>query len=240
MIPSKASRISSRRSTACGFSILARTGSRAPSSSITACTVAMSAALRTNDSAMRSARRRMAQRRSSTSLSDMAGADTATPGRFRPLWSETRPPSMTSVTTRGPSTATTRNPTLPSSTRISSPGVHVPGQTLVDGGDLRDVARHVLGGDREACAALQHHRTRGERAQPDLRSLQVDQDADAVPAGVRRLPHPVVDGLVVGVRPVAEVQARDVHPRVDQRAHARGGVGGRAQRADDLSAAHRP
>ena len=47
---------------------------------------------------------RRAQRRSASSLSERAGTETATPGRLRPLWSETMPPSMTMVWTRGPST----------------------------------------------------------------------------------------------------------------------------------------
>ena len=56
---------------------------------------------------MMSAPVRRAQRRSSTSFSERAGTETATPGRLRPLWSETMPPSTTVVWTRGPSTAVT-------------------------------------------------------------------------------------------------------------------------------------
>jgi hypothetical protein len=55
MMPSNASMISSRLSTACGFSILAMTGTLRPSSAMISCTRVMSAASRTNDSAMRSA-----------------------------------------------------------------------------------------------------------------------------------------------------------------------------------------
>src|SRR6478752_2679280 len=62
-----------------------------------------------------------AQRRSSSSLSLIAGTDTATPGRLRPLLFETGPGTSTRVTTRGPSTAVTRTRTLPSSMRIGSP-----------------------------------------------------------------------------------------------------------------------
>ena len=55
MMPSNASMISSRLSTACGFSILAMTGTWRPSSAMITCTRWTSLALRTNDRAMRSA-----------------------------------------------------------------------------------------------------------------------------------------------------------------------------------------
>src|SRR5690606_15303857 len=128
MMPSNASTISTRFSTACGFSILAMTGTRRPSSSMIAWTSSMSAALRTKDSAMRSAPRRTAQRRSSLSLSDSAGTLTATPGRLRPLLFETGPGTSTRVTTRGPSTSRIRTATRPSSMRMRSPGLQSPGR----------------------------------------------------------------------------------------------------------------
>ncbi len=121
--PSNAAMISSRFSTACGFSTLARTGRRTPSSSMMSWTSTMSAALRTNDRAMRSAPLRSAHRRSSRSFSDRAGTLTATPGRLNPLLSDTRPPSTTTVWTRGPSTFVTLSSMRPSSTRTRSPGV---------------------------------------------------------------------------------------------------------------------
>ena len=51
IIPSKASTISSRRSTASGFSSFAITGRRMPTSSITLCASFTSSGLRTKDSA---------------------------------------------------------------------------------------------------------------------------------------------------------------------------------------------
>src|SRR5664279_6508429 len=127
MKPSNASTISSRWSTACGFSILAMTGTRVPSSSMILATAAKSSADRTNDKAIRSAPIRRPQRRSSTSLSLIAGTDNAAPGTLMPLWSEIVPPSITMVTTRGPSTATTSRQTRPSSMRICKPGSTSPG-----------------------------------------------------------------------------------------------------------------
>ena len=99
MNASNASMISSRLATACGFSILAMTGTRRPSSSITLCTSSMSLALRTNDKAIMSTPCRSAQRRSSVSFSLIAGTLTATPGRLMPLLLLTGPPTTTSVIT---------------------------------------------------------------------------------------------------------------------------------------------
>lgn len=117
-------------STACGFSTLAMTGTRRPSSSITLWTSSTSLASRTKDRATMSQPMRSAKRRSSTSFSDSAGTFTAAPGRLMPLWSETTPPSMTVVLTRGPSTARTFSSTLPSLMRIWSPAATSPGRPL--------------------------------------------------------------------------------------------------------------
>ena len=54
------------------------------------------------------------------------------------------------------------------------------------------------------------------RLQPDLRALEVGEDAHPVAARVRRLPHQPVDVGVVGVAAVAHVEPGDVHPGVDE------------------------
>ncbi len=66
--------------TACGFSTLAITGTRRPTSSITRCTSRTSEALRTNERAIMSAPIRSANFRSSMSFSLSAGTFTAAPG----------------------------------------------------------------------------------------------------------------------------------------------------------------
>ncbi len=128
MNPSKAATISSRLSIAWGFSILAMTGRKIPSSFITARTSSTSLADRTKDSAMKSTVRCSAKRRSSLSFSDSAGTDTATPGRLMPLLSLAGPPTTTFVCTSSPSTEVTSRRTLPSSTRIGSPAFTSPGR----------------------------------------------------------------------------------------------------------------
>ena len=85
MKASNAAMISSRFSTACGFSILAITGRVSPSSAMTSRTRVTSEALRTKDSAIRSKLLRRAKRKSSSSFSESAGTLTATPGRLMPL-----------------------------------------------------------------------------------------------------------------------------------------------------------
>ena len=95
-------------------------------------------------------------------------------------------------------------------------GLHVAGQPLVRrAGDLV-VAGHVAGGDRPLLAAVQHDRPVGERLQPDLRALEVGEDADAVPAGVGGLADQAVGLGVVLVGAVAHVQPGDVHPGVHE------------------------
>ena len=89
MMPSKVETMSKRFSTAWGFSILAMTGMRTPTSSMISWTSLMSSASRTKDRAMRSAPILRAQRRSSRSFSLRAGTETATPGRLMPLLLET-------------------------------------------------------------------------------------------------------------------------------------------------------
>ena len=128
MIPSKAITISRRLATACGFSILAMTGTRVPNSSMIACTSTMSAALRTNDNAIMSAPSFMPNRRSSMSFSDRAGTLTATPGRLMPLLLDTTPPMTVSVMTSVSVTSTARSITLPSSMSNTSPGRTSPGR----------------------------------------------------------------------------------------------------------------
>ena len=76
----------------------------------------------------------------------------------------------------------------------------------------------------------------GEGAQPDLGALQVGEDGDGVTGAVGGLAdHPVVL-LVVGVRPVAEVEPGDVHPGLDEGGDLLLGTGRRPEGADDLGA----
>ncbi|CAB4616297.1 unannotated protein [freshwater metagenome] len=128
--PSKASMISSRFSTAWGFSTFAIVGMWIPSSRIISCTRTMSEAFRTKESAIMSAPSFSAQRRSASSFSESAGTFTATPGKLIPLLLDTIPATSTTVVTVRSSTWVARRPTLPSSIRSSSPTFTSPGRPL--------------------------------------------------------------------------------------------------------------
>ena len=91
-------------------------------------TSAISAALRTNESAIMSTPCLRAQRKSEISFSESAGTLTATPGKLIPLLSLTVPASVTLVSTESEVTSKTSSPTLPSSIRIRSPILQSPGK----------------------------------------------------------------------------------------------------------------
>ena len=148
--------------------------------------------------------------RSSFSLS--AGTLTATPGRFRPLWLETGPPSMTRVQHVGRrrrqhleaqppvvdedavARARRRRAARRRSWRRSRA---VPGTSRLV------MVNSAPGSSRAGPSA--------KLAEPDLRALEVDEDPDRSARRVRGRSHLGVAQLVLGVRAVAEVQAGDVH-----------------------------
>ncbi|CAM5248355.1 hypothetical protein SMICM304S_09916 [Streptomyces microflavus] len=139
-------------STAWGFSTLAMTGTRRPSSSITLCTSLTSSASRTKERATRSQPIRRAKRRSSMSFSERAGTFTAAPGRLMPLWSEMTPPSMTMVLTQGQRPDDLQLDVAVSWSDQVALG-DVAGQTLVGRAADRLVAGDVLGRDGELVPA---------------------------------------------------------------------------------------
>jgi len=75
---------------------------------------------------------------------------------------------------------------------------HVVGQPRVRRGHPLGRARHVLGGDRDPVAGAPQHRAVGERAEPDLRALQVGEHADRAADLVRGPPDQLVHPLVLG------------------------------------------
>jgi len=97
----------------------------------------------------------------------------------------------------------------------------------------------VFGRDLEDVADGEEVRTFGEPAEPDLRSLQVDEDGDGTAGVIRRLAHVRQSGVVVGVVAVAEVEAGHVHTGIDDGANHLVAFGGRTQSGDDLRASHR-
>ncbi len=101
----------------------------------------------------------------------------------------------------------------------------------------RGVARRVVAIEHEGVAFFHHHRAADEAAEPQLRALQVDENADR-PAAVffraadrlDQLAHLVVAG-------VAHVDAEDVDAGGEQPRDHLGARRGRPQRGDNLGAA---
>ena len=111
MIPlSAASMISSARSAACGFSILATRGMSPPRALIAACTRSRSAVRRTNETASRSIPCSQAKSIHSSSAWPVSGSSASAPGRFTPWWELTAPPASTSQVTSGSETESDLQP----------------------------------------------------------------------------------------------------------------------------------
>src|SRR5918995_463732 len=117
-------------------------------------------------------------------------------------------------------------------------GGHVARQARIRRADLLLVAGDVPSRDREAGAGDELDRALLEAGGADLRTLQVDEDADRPPRRVARRADVLVHPLVVGVVAVAEVQPGDVHARAHELAEVLGGRRGGAEGADDLRVTH--
>lgn len=118
------------------------------------------------------------------------------------------------------------------------PGVDVRGQSVVRGPAEVAVPLHRVHGEGELVAPFQQYGSVAEHAQPDLRALEVGEHADAAAGLVAGFPYVPQTLLVLGVRPVAEVEARDVHPGLDQGFDLVVRVRGGSQCADDFRSAH--
>ena len=147
MKPSNASMTSSRLSIACGFSILAMTGSITPSSRMIVADV-LDVLGRAHER-QRDEVDRQVQREAQVLdvlLRHRRHADTATPGRLMPLLLLTGPPTThLGHDVGGRPTSVTRSRTLPSSMRIGSPGSTSPGSPSYVVPQIVGVARRPRG-----------------------------------------------------------------------------------------------
>ena len=238
MIPSKASTISSSRSTASGFSILAMTGRWMPTLSMIWWTSLTSSGARTNDSAMKSTpelqrelevvgvlvRHRRNRDRDSGQRQALVVADHAALGDVADdvgaVLDRDRDQRDVAVVDQQPVAR-----------------ADVVGQLLVGGRHPVVVAGDVLDGDPDPLAGRPLDRAVGEPAEPDLGALQVGQHGDVAPGQLGGPAHLAEAPAVLLVLAVAEVEPGDVHARVDEGAQPLEAVGGRTQGADDLRAA---
>ena len=165
------------------------------------------------------------------------GIGSGTPGRLTPLCDVMRPPITTAQRARPFSTSSTRRRTRPSSISTSWPGC----QHVADhrGRDRQlAVGRELLRADRDRLAAREDDRL-VERADAQLRPLQVGDQRDRTAGLGLDLADPLRALRVILVRPVREVESRGVHARSDERPQLVGRVGCWSERRDDLRSALR-
>src|SRR5258706_595519 len=111
-------------------------------------------------------------------------------------------------------------------------------QRLEDGADAGGIAEHARGGDHELLAGAQDHgRAAGKRSGSNLGALQIGEDGDGfVNLQGRRAQHGEAFG-VIRVRAVREIEARDVHARVQQPFDGARRAAGRPDGADNFGVA---
>ena len=115
-------------------------------------------------------------------------------GRLTPLRSDSLPPTIDArASCAAGSASVTMSRSLPSSISSVWPGSTRGEDLRMRQIDARRVARRRIGVEHEAVAVLHLHRAAGEGAEPQLRPLQIDQDADraagvALDAADRRRP----------------------------------------------------
>ena len=148
-----------RSATASGFSSLAITGTRLPTSSMTACASLTSSGARTNDIATMSAPSCSANFRSSMSLSDSGGTLTSTPGNEMPLWSLTGPPFENFAPDVGARDVEDPQIDLAVVDEQFVPGPHVVRQPLVRRGHPIVVTCALGGGDHDRYRSPVAHTT---------------------------------------------------------------------------------
>ena len=169
------SRISSSRATACGFSILAITAARPR---VIFFASATSSGRCTNDSATQSMPASSAASRSARSFAVSAANGMTVSGRLTPLRFETLPPTSTRATMRcGPVSVACRR-SLPSSISSTSPGLIAAKISAMRQMYACRVAGRRIGVEHELLALVEVGCGILERTEPQLRSLQIDQDAD--------------------------------------------------------------
>ena len=117
-------------------------------------------------------------------------------------------------------------------------GLDVVGQALERRAHEVARAHDVVGGDPQDVAHGEVVRAVAELSEADLRALQVDEDRDGAAGVLRGLAHIGETDLVLGVVAVAQVHAGHVDAGIDDRADHLVRLGGGAQGGDDLRASH--
>ena len=234
MMPSEASRISAKALTAAGFSILERIAARPSASSRASKT---SAARCTKESASQSTPRSQANSRSLRSLAESAASGSTTSGTLTPLRLEISPPTTTSVVAWSGEHSSHLHPELAVVDEERRAGRERREDLRVRQRDAGGVAVGRVEVEAEARPLLERHRAGGEGAAPELRPLQVGEDADrAADLGLDLADERVAPGDVV-LGAVAHVEPEHVGAGEEEIADHLVGVRGGAEGRDDLDVA---
>ena len=163
----------------------------------------------------------------------------ARPGRFTPLCEVTSPPTTTPQRARPASTSSTRSRIIPSLISTSCPGL-----------STSPIAAGAIGSSPLRAAPSPTHDRRPRRpasrssgsSRPPTRNFgpcRSPISASGRPTSSWTSRTSLARARVILVRAVGEVEARRVHPRIDERAQRLRRRAGRADRRNDLRPARR-
>ena len=228
--------ISSARSTAWGFSILAISGSR-----VCWRTKSTSSARRTKESATRSTPSCSPNSSISRSRSGTEGRFATSPGMFRPWWEATAPPIST---VGGDLAGLLVDVGHAQAHRAVGEvddllGAHRGGEPVPAHGEhlVRALGLLVAAADHDRAAGREIGDLVAHRADAQLRAREVLQDGQRTASAAGGGAQPLEGlGVLVG-RAVGEVQPGHVHARLDHRDERVGVPRGGPDRGDDLGAA---
>ncbi len=181
---------------------------------------------------------RKAQRKSSMSLSDSAGTLTGTPGRLKPLLIGD-PATFDDLGVNAGAIDLgylQLDTTVINEDKIT--GRDVARESGVGGRDHVSITGHIFGSDDELGSGFEQNRPLRERAESDLRPLQVDEDPHTATTGVASLADREVGLPMHLVAAVREVQPGDVHTGIYQGPDLLRGAGRGPQGGHDFGSTH--
>ena len=119
-------------------------------------------------------------------LGDATARDTATPGRFIPLWLDSCRRAPRAACTRRPSTSSTTSSMRPSLTRMRSPACTSSASIVVGDRAARRRVVHCRSGTSTTSSPIVSSTRRRQVADADARPLQVAEDRDGTSELLRR------------------------------------------------------
>ena len=172
----------------------------------------------------------------SRSLSVSAGIGSTTSGTLTPLWSDSGPPTTTSVSSPSARLRTTRSRSLPSSSSSEQP---ILAASMIDG--CGRFTREALPGvglrsSRNGWPVCRNTRPPEKLPTRSFRSLHVGENADRALEAILELADQCEARGVILVRAVAEIEPEHIGAGLEQARQHLGRRAGRAKRGDDLGA----